>query len=433
MIRRMETTETEPPKVKKRRPRKPQVPGPFPPEILDALLASGEGISSQELFAGPEGLIAKFTRALLERALEGELTHHLGYKADEVPDPDQLNRRNGRTSKSLRSNQGPIEIRVPRDREGSFEPQIVAKHQREFLGFDDKILALYARGMTTRDIEKFLYEEYGVNVSPTLVSTVTDSINEEVDQWRSRPVESTYLVVYVDAMMVKTSQSGTVENRAAYVAVGLDVDGQKDVLGIWFNESEGSKFWAQVLSELRQRGLKDIIFLCADGLKGLPEAVEASFPATVFQTCIVHVLRSSMRYVSWKDRKAVCEALKPIYTAPSVEAAERALDAFETEWGPQFPTVVKSWRSRWSEIVPFLAFPPEIRRTIYTTNPIEGLNRVMRKTLKTRGHLPNDKSALKLMYLSIDRAKKTWGRRPRNWVQQLLQFNLYFGDRIPLS
>jgi putative transposase len=359
-------TEVAPSLKPNKRPRKAKRASLVPPELLDLVLSSRSDLT-QEAFSGPNGLIAELTRALLQRALEVELSHHLGYNPNETPPKDQTNRRNGASKKSLRSGYGPLKVNIPRDRDGTFVPQLVAKHQREFLGFDNKVLALYARGMTTRDIGKFLYEEYGVHVSPTLVSAVTDGINKEVELWRSRPLESAYLVVYIDALMVKTCQSGTVENRAAYVAVGLDAEGQKDVLGIWFDRTEGAKFWTQVLSELRQRGVNDVIFICADGLKGLPEAAEASFPDAVFQTCIVHVIRNSIRYVSWKDRKAVCAALKPIYMAANMEAAEAALDAFEKEWGKQVPAAVRTWRSRWAEIVPFLGYPPEIRRTIYTT------------------------------------------------------------------
>jgi putative transposase len=399
------------------------------PDLLDQLLAE---CPNPEDITGPGGLLKRLTAAIVERALQGELTHQLGYGRDEKPPTEQHNRRNGLTQKTLRSNDGPMTIAVPRDRDGLFEPCIIPKHQRHFGGFDDKILSMYARGMSVRDIQAHLHEIYGVDVSPDLISKVTDEVLDELKAWQMRPLDSTYLVVYIDALMVKTREKTSVQNRAVYIAVGLNHEGDKDVLGLWVQATEGAKFWLQVLTELRQRGVKDILILCADGLKGLPEAAEASFPQAIFQTCIVHMVRSSMRYVSWKDRKSVCADLRTVYTAATVEAAEVALDEFEKKWGKQFPTIAPAWRARWSEIVPFLEFPPEIRRTIYTTNAIESLNGIIRKSLKTRGHMPNDEAALKLIYLAINVAKKTWGRRNRDWGRQLQQFVIYFGGRVPV-
>jgi len=398
-------------------------------EILDELLGDYQG---PEDLLGPDGLLKQLTGALINRAMGAELTHHLGYAPRGEPPEEQSNRRNGAGEKTLRTDAGPITIQVPRDREGSFEPQIVPKHQRHFDGFDDKILSMYARGMSVRDIRAHLEEIYGVQVSPELISRVTDEVVAELRAWQSRPLEPVYLVVYLDALMVKIRDKGVVTNKAIYVVVGLGVDGCKDVLGLWIAASEGAKFWLNILGELRERGVSDILVLCADGLAGLPEAVEAAYSQAIFQTCIVHMVRSSTCFVPWKDRKAVCADLRQIYTAPSAEAAEHALEEFEDRWGERFPMIAQAWRRRWAEIIPFLSFPEEIRRTIYTTNAIEALNRQLRKTLKTRGHLPNEDAALKLLYLAVRNAKKTWGGRDhRYWNQALLQFAIYFEGRIP--
>lgn len=380
---------------------------------------------------GPEGLLKELTRRLVNRAMEGELTHHLGYEPGEEPPAEQDNRRNGKGRKRVRTGQGPIEVEVPRDRDGSFEPQLIAKHQRQFDGFDDKILSMYARGMSTREIRDHLEEIYGVEVSPDLISRVTDGVIEELTAWQSRPLERVYLVAYLDALVVKVRDKSGVRNQSIYLVVGVQVDGTKDVLGMWIQATEGAKFWLTILSELRQRGVQDILVLCADGLTGLPEAIEAAFPQAIFQTCIVHMIRSSTRFVPWKDRKRVCGDLKAIYTADSAEAAEAALDAFESQWGERFPMVAPAWRRRWDEITPFLAFPAEIRRAIYTTNAVEALNRQLRKVLKTRGHMPNEQAAFKLLYLAIRNAKKNWGGRDKRWMTALLQFAIHFEGRIP--
>lgn len=402
--------------------------GKIPKELMDQLL---EQYGGPEGLSDPQALLRSLTTAVINRAMEAELDHHLGYEAGETPPEEQSNRRNGKGTKKVRTDHGEVEIEVPRDREGSFEPQLIPKHQRQFGGFDDKILAMYARGMTVRDIREHLEELYGVEVSPDLISRVTDSVVDEMRAWQSRPLESVYCIVYLDALMVKIRSKAGVQNQAIYVAVGVPVDGTRDVLGLWIQESEGAAFWTSILEELRHRGVQDILVLCADGLAGMGQAVEAIFPRSIFQTCIVHVVRSSTRYVPWKDRKAVCADLRTIYTAKDAEAAEEALTEFERKWDRIYPTVSKSWRSRWDEITPFLAYPSELRRAIYTTNAIEALNRNLRKALKNRGHMPNEQAALKLLYLALRHERKGTVRRHREWNRALNQFAIYFEGRLP--
>jgi putative transposase len=400
----------------------------IPSELLDELL---KGYSKPEDLTGPGGLLKQLTAALVTRAMNAELEHHLGYEKGDTPPEGQANRRNGRSAKVLRTNQGNVQVEVPRDRDGTFEPQLVKKHQRHFDGFDDKILSMYSRGMSVRDIRSHLEEIYGVEVSPDLISRVTDAVVDELKAWQSRPLESVYLVVYLDALVVKIRDKGVVDNKSVYLAVGVAADGNKDVLGMWLAPTEGAKFWLSILTELRQRGVQDILVLCADGLTGLPDAVEASFPKAIFQTCIVHMVRSSTRFVPWKERRAVCTDLRRVYGAANAGDAEEALEEFEAKWGARFPMIAKSWRTRWHEVIPFLSFPPALRRAIYTTNAIEALNRQLRKVLKTKGALPSDDAALKLLYLAIRNAKKTWGKHHFSWTQALLQFAIYFEDRIP--
>lgn len=398
-------------------------------ELLDELLAGYQG---PEDLLGANGLLKALTGALLTRAMNAELTHHLGYAPGTPPDATQTTRRNGRSPKTLRTERGPLTVAVPRDRAGSFAPQIVPKHQRHFDGFDGKILSMYARGMSVREIRAHLQEIYGVEVSAELISRVTDEVVEELRAWQQRPLESVYLVVYLDALQVKIREQGAVRTRAVYLAVGLSAEGEKDVLGMWIQASEGAKFWLSILHELRERGVRDILVLCADGLTGMAEAVEAVYAPTIFQTCVVHLVRSSTRLVPWKERKAVCADLRRIYTAATPDAADQALEAFAARWSQRFPMIVPAWRRRWAEVTPFLSFPAEIRRVIYTTNAIEALNRQLRKTLKVRGHLPSDDAALKLLYLAIRNAKKTWGQRDqRRWGAALLQFTIHFADRLP--
>lgn len=401
----------------------------LPKELLDQLLALGGG---SEGLAGPEGLLKQLTGALVSRALEGELDHHLGYrKSDKAPE-GQDNRRNGRTAKTLRTAQGNVSVEVPRDREGSFEPQLVPKHQRHFDGFDDKIISMYARGMTVRDIRAHLEELYGVEVSPDLISRATESVVDELKAWQSRPLERVYLVVYLDALVLKVRDKGGVRNKSAYLVVGVRTDGHKDILGLWLADTEGAKFWLAILNELKNRGVEDILVLCADGLPGLPDAVEAAFPLTVFQTCIVHVVRSSTRFVTWKDRKEVCADLRSIYTAATLEAAELALDDFDGKWRSKYPMIATSWRNRWDEITPFLRFPPDMRKAIYTTNAIEALNRQVRKVIKTRSAFPTDDAALKLVFLALRNAQKTWGRPFPQFSLALAQFAIHFEGRLSL-
>ena len=412
----------------KRRRKKVPDGSNVPKELLDQLLT---GMGGQAALADPASLLRDLSAALVSRALESELDHHLGYPPGEEPPEGQTNRRNGHGRKRLRTGQGELDIRTPRDREGSFEPQLVPKHQRRFDGFDDKVLALYARGMSVRDIRAHLEELYGVEVSPDLISRVTDGVLDELRAWQSRPLEQVYCVVYLDVLVVKIRNKGTVQNRSVYLAVGVPMDGQREVLGMWVQENEGAKFWCAILEKLRRRGVEDILVLCADGLTGMGQAVEAIFPRAIFQTCIVHVIRSSTRFVPWKDRKRVCADLRLIYTASDASAAKEALDAFEAQWHHKYPTVARSWRERWDDIIPFLAYPAEMRRVIYTTNTIEALNRNLRKALETRGQMPSDEAALKLLYLSMRHDPKTKTRAARGWTAALNQFAIYFEGRLP--
>lgn len=417
-------------RVLKRRRQRKDPPGEIPHDVVDKLFDLCGGPDD---VAGENGLLKRLTSALVSKALEGEMASHLGYARGEDPREDTTNRRNGHRPKTLRTSRGRSAILVPRDRESTFEPKIVPKNDRTFEGFDDQILSLYGRGMSTRDIENHIKEMYGVDVSPDLVSRVTDSIKDELDEWRSRPLEPVYPIVYIDAIVAKTREKGCVQNRPIYLVVGVDLDGHKDVLGMWMQGTEGAKYWLAVLAELKQRGLKDIFILCADGLKGLPEAVEAAFPNTIFQTCIVHLIRSSTRFVSYKDRKYICGRLRELYTAPSSEIALQTLVELENELAESYPTVLRAWREREAEWTPFLEYPAEIRRVVYTTNTIEALNRFVRKSLKTRGHLPSDDAAMKLVYLAAKHAKKTWGRTTRDWGRAIAQFAILFEGRVPLE
>jgi transposase-like protein len=383
----------------------------------------------------PEELIKELTAAVVNRALDAELTEHLDYEAGEDPPDAQANRRNGHRKKRLRTTRGEVEIDVPRDREGSFEPQLIKRYQRAIPGFDEKILAMYARGMSTRDIREFMKEEYGVDVSPDLISRVTDSVVDELKRWQNRPLQHLYAVIYLDALVVKLRSQGSVQNKSLYMVIGVDADGHREVLGLWLQKTEGAKFWLAILNELRHRGVRDILFLCADGLTGLPEAVEASFPEAVFQTCVIHLIRASTRLVPWKDKRAVCADLKKLYTAESIEAAETALDELDAKWGAKYPMVPKAWRTRFAEWTPFLSFSPEIRRAVYTTNIIEATNRQIRKVLKTKGHLPSDEAAIKLVWLVLRNASKGWCkyRRHRQWPVVRVQLAVHFGDRFPVE
>ena len=401
--------------------------GKLPDEVVDELLA---GAMTEEEIVGPGGLLGQLTKRLVERALEVELSDHLGYEPHREPPGGAGNTRNGSTAKTLQTEHGPVEVRTPRDREGSFEPKLVRKRQRRFEGFDEKILALYSRGMSTRDIEAHLRELYGVSVGRDLVSRVTDAVLDDVKEWQARTLDDIYPVLFLDCMVLKIRDGGSVKRKACYLALGIGMDGERDVLGMWFQETEGAKFWMQVLTELRDRGVRDILICCVDGLQGFPEAIEAIFPQTTVQTCIVHLIRASLRYVPRRDYDPVVKDLRVIYTAVDADRALHALDAFEAKWGQKFPPVVKAWREAWEYVIPFLAFPPEVRRVIYTTNAIEALNRQLRKAVKTKGHFPHEDAARKLIYLAIHNAVPQW-TRTRGWTKALLAFKIHFGDRLP--
>jgi putative transposase len=397
-------------------------------EVLDQLLLTGA--RTEEEIVGPGGVLAQLTKRLVERALEAELTEHLGYEPHREPPGGAGNTRNGSTPKTLAMEHGPVRIETPRDRNATFVPQLVRKGQRRFQGFDDKILALYSRGLSTRDIEAHLAEVYGVNVGRDLISRVTDAVVEDVREWQQRPLDDVYPVIFLDALMLKIREGGTVQRKACYLALGVTLEGDRDVLGMWFQDSEGAKFWMQVLSELKQRGVRDILICCVDGLKGLPEAIEAIYPHTVVQTCVVHLIRHSLKYVPRREREQVARDLKPIYTAVNADAAQAALETFDEKWGSRFPVITQAWLNTWEHVTPFLAFPPEVRRVIYTTNAIEALNRQLRKAIKTKGHFPNEEAAKKLIYLAITNAAPAW-TRTRNWTTALLAFKIHFGDRLP--
>lgn len=398
----------------------------LPDELIDQLMA---GAKSGEEITGQGGLLSQLTKRMVERAMEVELTDHLGYEPHQEPPGGAGNTRNGSTPKTLITEHGPVRIETPRDREGSFEPQIVRKRQRRFDGFDDKILALYARGMSTRDISAHLEEIYGVEVGRDLISKVTDAVMEDARAWQTRPLDDVYPVVFLDALVLKIRDGGTVQRKACYLALAINLDGDREVLGMWFQQTEGAKFWMQVLSELKHRGVADILIACVDGLKGFPEAIEAIFPQTTVQTCIVHLIRASLRYVPRRQFDAVAKDLKPIYTAINPDEAMVALEQFETKW-PELAIVGRMWRESWQHVIPFMAFEPEVRRVIYTTNAIEALNRQLRKAVKTKGSFPSEEAAIKLLYLAIHNAVPQW-TRTRGWTKAMLAFKIQFGDRVP--
>jgi putative transposase len=397
------------------------------PELVEQLLKS---VEKPEELLGPGGLLHRLKGALMERMLEAEMTTHLGYEPNQAKGRNTGNSRNGHSSKTVQTESGPVEIHVPRDRQGSFEPQLVPKHRRRLEGFDDKVLALYSRGMSVRDIQGHLRELYGTDVSADLISRVTDAVLDEVKAWQARPLEAVYPIVYLDALFVSVRDGGSVTKKAVYIALGVGLDGSREVLGFWIDATEGARFWLTILTELKNRGVEDIFFVCCDGLTGLPQAIEAAFPKAVVQTCIVHMIRASLRYVTWADRKAVAAALRPVYAAENEQAAQRALEAFEERWGAKYPSIAKQWRARWGEIVPFLAYPREIRRVLYTTNTIESLNFQLRKVLKPKGHFPTDEAVAKILYLALQHAKLHW-KPPTFWRQAIAHFSIVFGDRFP--
>jgi putative transposase len=392
---------------------------------LDELLV---GKSTAEM-VGPDGLLKQLTKALLERAMNAELTHHLGYGKHELEGRGSGNSRNGQSRKTVQGDFGAVEIGVPRDRNGTFEPKILPKHERRLAGFDDKILSLYARGLTTRDIQSHLEEMYGVEVSPTLISEVTDAVLEEVRAWQSRPLDSVYAIVYLDALVVKMRQEGRVENRAVFVAIGVTLAGQKDVLGLWTSANEGAKFWLQILTELRNRGVQDVLIACVDGLKGFPEAIQTVYPKTQVQLCLVHLVRNSLQFVNWKERKLVAADLRQIYRSSTAEEAEQHLTEFEQQWDHKYATIGKLWRRHWAGVVPLFAFPEEIRKAIYTTNAVESLNMSLRKIIKTRASFPSEEAALKLLYLALKNVAQKWKPSP-NWRTALNHFMLLWGERL---
>jgi putative transposase len=400
--------------------------GLLPAEELERAL---EGLEPDQV-TGPGGLVSQLAGRVIETALGAELTEHLGYPAGEAPPSGAGNTRNGSTPKTLKTELGPVEIKTPRDRKSSFEPKLVGKRQTRLAGLDERILGLYAGGMSVRDIAQHLTDLYGTEIGRDTVSRVTDAVIEDVEAWRTRPLEAVYPIVYFDCLMVKVREDRSVRTRACYLAIGVTVEGERDVLGIWWQETEGAKFWLAVLNDLHQRGVQDVLICCVDGLAGFPEAIEAVFPQAWVQTCIVHQIRSSMRYVAYRDRKKVAADLKPIYRAPNIEAAEQALAAFDETWGERYPMIADSWRARWQHITPFLALPADLRRAVYTTNSIENLNRQIRKTIKTRGHFPDEQAATKLIYLAIQRAETKW-RTAYNWTAALRGLKIHFGDRLP--
>jgi len=372
-----------------------------------------------------------FKKALIERILGAELSHHLGYPPGADKPAEMGNHRNGATGKTVLTDAGPLRIDIPRDRQGSFEPLLIPKHERRFTGFDDKIVALYARGMTVREIQGFLAEQYGTEVSPDFISSVTDAVMAEVTAWQSRPLEAMYPVVFFDALRVKIREDAVVRNKAIYLALGVLPDGTRDILGLWIENTEGAKFWMKVFNDLKTRGVADILIAVTDGLKGMPEALSAVFPATTLQTCIVHLIRNSLDYARWKDRKALAAAIKPIYTAASAEAAMAELEAFaQGPWGDKFPTVAAAWRRAWDRVIPFFAFPPAIRRVIYTTNAIESINARLRKIIKTRGHFPSDDAATKLIWLALRNITADWGRAAKDWKEAMNQFAILYAERF---
>ena len=401
------------------------------PDEVDKLLDEMLKGKTPEEILGEGGVLKGLTKRLVERALEGEMTTHLGYEKHAPEGRNSGNSRNGATGKRVLTGEGELEIEVPRDRNGDFDPQLVKKGQRRLPGFDEKVIALYARGLTTREIQGHLMDLYGVEVSPTLISNVTDAVLEEVRAWQSRPLDAVYPIVYLDAIHLKLRSSGAVQNQAVYVALGINLEGQKDLLGLWVGETEGSKFWLNVLTELKNRGVRDILIACVDGLKGFPDAIENLFPQAPVQLCIVHMVRNSLRYVSWKERKAIAVDLRTIYAAPTAEAAEQALEAFARKWDGRFPSISKSWQANWQRVIPFFGYPPEIRKVIYTTNAIESINASLRKVTRKRGAFPNPDSVRKVLYLAILKASERWARPIKDWVAALNHFTIVFEGRVP--
>jgi len=400
--------------------------GLLPGEELEQAL---DGLAPEQI-TGPGGLLSQLAGRVIETALGAELTEHLGYPLGQAPPGGAGNHRNGSTPKTITTELGPVPVRTPRDRDGSFDPQLVAKRQTRLAGLDDRILGLYAGGMSVRDIEEHLGDLYGVEIKRDTISRVTDAVLDDVAAWRTRPLDAIYPIAYFDCLMVKVREDRSVRTRACYLAIGVTVDGDREVLGIWWQDSEGAKFWLAVLNDLAQRGVDDILVCCVDGLTGFPEAIEAVFPEAWVQTCIVHQIRSSMRFVTYQDRKRVAADLKPVYRAVNADAAADALAAFDQKWRAKYPMIAEAWRTRWDHIVPFLSLPADLRRAVYTTNSIENLNRQIRKSIKTRGHFPDEQAATKLIYLAIQRSERKW-RKAYHWTGALRGLKIHFGDRLP--
>ena len=397
-------------------------------ELIDNLL---KDYKKPEDIIGENGLLQQLTKQLLERAMAAELTEHVGYEKHEATGHNSGNSRNGKSAKTLKGTFGTMPIEVPRDRNGTFEPQIIGKHQTRFTGFDDNIISLYARGLSTREIQQHLEEIYHVEVSPTLISSVTDAVIDEVRTWQGRQLSERYPIMYLDAIQFKVKDSGHIRNKAIYLAIGVGLDGLKEVLGLWIAQTEGAKFWLQVVTELKNRGVKDIFIACVDGLKGFPEAIESVFPQTIVQLCIVHLVRHSLNFVGWQQRKEVARDLRSIYSAATVAAAEQSLEEFSLKWDAKFPMLAKSWRNNWERVIPFFAYPPEIRKVIYTTNAIESLNMSLRKVTKARGSFPHDEAVFRLLYLALRNIEKRWTKPVQHWKEALNLFAIVFADRLP--
>jgi len=404
-----------------------QLPEAVTDRLIDGLIAGKRGEAE---ILGADGVLGGLTRRLIERVLAEELSEHLGYPAGQAPPGGVGNSRNGGTPKTVLTGNGPVAIQTPRDRQGRFEPELVRKGQRRLTGLDEKIVALYAGGMTTREIETYMSDMYGPGVSRETVSRVTAGVLDDAKAWQTRPLEAIYPILYLDALIVKVRDGHAIRNMACYLAIGVNLEGDRDVLGIWFQKTEGAKFWLQVLTEIKTRGVQDVLVCCVDGLTGFPDAIEAVFPQTWVQTCLVHAVRAALRFVPYKDKRAVAGDLKKIYTAADRDGAWDQLEAFAERWDAKYPMISASWTESWERIVPFLAFPPELRRAVYTTNTIEALNRQIRKIIKTRGSFPDEDSARKLLYLAITRAQRKW-RHTYNWSSALIAFRIHFGDRIP--
>jgi transposase-like protein len=396
--------------------------------LIDELLQDYDG---PESFWGESGLFAELKKRIVERTLDAEMDDHLGYSKHDPQGNNSGNSRNGRGKKKVVIDSDEVTLAPPRDRSGHFEPKLIPKGERYFTGFNDRIIAMYARGMSVRDIQGCLLEMYQVDVSEGLISQATEAVMEEVKVWQSRPLDEIYPIVFLDCIVVKCRQDGKVSNVSVYLALGVNMDGHKELLGLWIARTEGAKFWLGVITELQNRGVKDIFIACVDGLKGFPEAIEAVYPKTEVQLCIVHMVRNSVRFVNWKDRKELCSDLKEIYTSPTAEQAEVALEAFGKKWDSQYPMISKSWKSHWQNIIPFFDYPADIRKAIYTTNAIESLNRSLRKVIKTKGAFPTEASVMKIFYLALENIAKKWTMPIRCWKSAMNQFLIKFADRLP--